>query len=310
MGVSMSAVDLSKRINQLGGFCLALAALFSFWLIRWAGFVLNDELFSYALIVPAISFWLVWQDRARVDWQFTPARGVAVALALLGLVLLSGNWLIVGAEQAVLRIALQTLAFVALVNAGVVWFLGGAVMRQLLFPAGFLVFMAPLPPGLVQGIEAGLQHASAEASAWLFALTGAAFFRSDLVFQLPGITIEVAPECSGIRSTLVLFLTSLIAGHLFLERGWQRWLFVLLVIPLGIARNALRIVTIGWLCIEYGPHMIDSIIHRRGGPFFFAVSLVPLFVLLYLFRRMNRSGANRPAAGTLEPASTVGVGSP
>jgi hypothetical protein len=31
--------------------------------------------------------------------------------------------------------------------------------------------------------------------------------------------------------------------------------------------------------------MIDSYIHRHGGPLFFALSLVPLLVLLWMLRR-------------------------
>ena len=109
-----------------------------------------------------------------------------------------------------------------------------------------------------------------------------------LAFQLPNVTIEVAPECSGIRSSLVLFITSLVAGHLLLERPWQRALLTLLVIPLGILRNAVRIVTIGWLCTHHGPEMIHSAIHHRGGPFFFAISLVPLLAMLVIFRWLGK----------------------
>src|SRR5262249_56535760 len=37
-------------------------------------------------------------------------------------------------------------------------------------------------------------------------------YTQGLVFDLPGFSLEVAPECSGIHSTLVLFITSLLAG--------------------------------------------------------------------------------------------------
>jgi exosortase/archaeosortase family protein len=155
----------------------------------------------------------------------------------------------------------------------------------------------------VHGIEVGLQLASALVSGWFFSWTGASFLQQGLMFQLPNITLEVAPECSGIRSTLVLFITSLIAGYLFLKRPWQRTLFSALVIPLGVARNAFRIVTIGWLCIEYGPEMIHSAIHRRGGPVFFGLSLAPLFLLLFAFRWWNRRSAGTPGE---EPPPTAG----
>jgi hypothetical protein len=39
------------------------------------------------------------------------------------------------------------------------------------------------------------------------------------------------------------------------------------------------------LCVHIGPGMINSIIHRRGGPIFFALSLIPLFLLLWWLRR-------------------------
>jgi len=39
--------------------------------------------------------------------------------------------------------------------------------------------------------------------------------------------------------------------------------------------------------VHIGPHMINSVIHRRGGPFFFALSLLPLFAMLWLLRRQE-----------------------
>jgi exosortase/archaeosortase family protein len=122
----------------------------------------------------------------------------------------------------------------------------------------------------------------------LFQLLEIPNHRMGLAFQLPNVAIEVAPECSGIRSSLVLFITSLVAGYLLLESPWQRAALTLLVIPLGILRNAVRIVTIGWLCTHYGPDMIHSAIHHRGGPVFFAISLVPLLAMLVVFRLLGK----------------------
>jgi exosortase/archaeosortase family protein len=79
---------------------------------------------------------------------------------------------------------------------------------------------------------------------------------------------------------------------MFLRTTWRRVLLVLAVIPLGLLRNAVRILVISLLCVHIGPHMINSVIHRRGGPFFFAVSLVPLFAMLWLFRRQELEARN------------------
>jgi exosortase/archaeosortase family protein len=108
---------------------------------------------------------------------------------------------------------------------------------------------------------------------------------------LPGITpIAVAPECSGIHSSLVLLICSLLAGWVFLEKVSFRTILTLSVVPLGILRNGFRIFTIGMLCSHVDPGMIHSPIHTRGGPLFFMLSLVPFFLLLFYLRHIERRG--------------------
>jgi exosortase/archaeosortase family protein len=119
----------------------------------------------------------------------------------------------------------------------------------------------------------------------LFHLSGTPILRAGAVFQLPNITIEVAQECSGIRSSWVLLMTSILAANLFLKTPWRRFALVAFVIPLAILRNGFRILVIGLLCVHRGPQMIHSPIHSRGGPVFFALSLIPFLFVLWLLRK-------------------------
>ena len=185
------------------------------------------------------------------------------------------------------HMTLIALSFVCFAIAGAFLFLGTKWARSAMFPLFFLAFMIPLPEIVVDTLEEASKQASAEVASWLFLITGTPFLRSETMFQLPGITITVAKECSGIRSTLVLIITSLLAANMFLRATWRRALLVAAVIPLGLLRNALRILVISLLCVHIGPHMINSVIHRRGGPFFFALSLIPLFAMLWLLRRQE-----------------------
>jgi exosortase C (VPDSG-CTERM-specific) len=158
-------------------------------------------------------------------------------------------------------------------------------MRAAAFPLAYLIFMVPMPDAMVNTLETASKYASAEVANVLFHLTGTPFLRAGLVFQLPNITIEVAQECSGIRSSWVLLMTSILAANLFLKSSWRRVVLIALVIPLGILRNGFRILVIGLLCVNAGPQMIHSPIHTRGGPVFFVLSLIPFLLLLWWLRR-------------------------
>src|SRR5207237_10807432 len=96
------------------------------------------------------------------------------------------------------------------------------MLRCLAFPLGILVLLAPFPAFFTHGLETFLQHASADAAGALFSLSGATVFRQGLVFQLPGIVLEVARECSGLHSSLVLFITSLLAVQPLLRARWAK----------------------------------------------------------------------------------------
>jgi exosortase C (VPDSG-CTERM-specific) len=289
---SLSSIPkpFQSRLKLFAIGSVALIAAFAFTLVNLFGYCLREDLFSYILLVPFVSAYLISCDRRDLEMTYSPATGVAAALGGLGGIFLTLSFF---HAEPVGVLALRTLAFVFGWNSLAVWALGGRFMRGIVFSAAFLLFLTPLPPDLVNWIEHCLQHASAEAASWLFSLTGIPNFRMGLSFQLPNITIEVAPECSGIRSTLALFITSLVAGKILLERPWHRASLALLVIPLGILRNAFRIVTLGWLCTHYGADMIHSPIHHRGGPVFFAISLLPLLAMLVVFRMLGKRATRK-----------------
>ena len=190
-------------------------------------------------------------------------------------------------------LGISTLSFLLLAVGLAAAMLGVRILRTFAFPAALLLLMVPFPAPVTNWIEGVLQHGSAAAAVGLLRLCGTPVFFSDLSLQLQTITLEVAPECSGLRSTLALFITSLIAGHLLLRSPWRRSVLVLVVFPLAILRNGFRVFVIGELCVHIGPQMIDSYIHRHGGPIFFALSLVPFFSVLYVLMRMEKAPESR-----------------
>jgi exosortase C (VPDSG-CTERM-specific) len=268
-------------IALLGGFAQPLLAL-----INYAA---GSDLYSYILLIPFVSGYLLYIRRNQLPKDYVVDRPLAMALLAAGFgVLAFTYWLhFVGQSPAKTAdyLALETVSFLCCLAAGGFFFLGRDWMRAAAFPLAYLIFMVPMPDAMADALESASKYASAEVANALFHLSGTPFLREGLVFQLPNITIEVAQECSGIRSSWVLLMTSILAANLFLKTPWRRLALVAFVIPLAILRNGFRILVIGLLCVNVGPQMIHSVIHRRGGPLFFALSLVPLLLLLVWLHR-------------------------
>ena len=284
------------RLRLFGLAALALVLGFAVPLWHLARFVVNDELHSYIPLIPLVSFYLVWLQREKLPRASAPARKLAAFFCACGRGVMAWWWSASFAEENYLSLAM--LAWLFFLAAAGCEFLGGALMRAAAFPFGLLIFTVPFPIFLRNGIEAGLQHGSAKVADWMFALSGLPVFRDGMNFKLPGMSLEVAPECSGIHSTLVLFITSLLAAQMFLRRPWHRAVRVLAVIPLALARNGFRILVIGELCTRIDPEMINSPIHRHGGPLFFVLSLLPFFLLLYFIRKSERPRVSRPLSSS------------
>jgi exosortase C (VPDSG-CTERM-specific) len=238
--------------------------------------------------MPFVSLWLIWPRRHELTGYSAPLKWLALIFFLIGVGILAGYWLALRSGWKPLvedYLSWMTLSFLSFFATGTCLCLGRDALPKIAFPAAMLVFMAPFPVVVRNWIESFFQHGSADAAHILFTLSGMPVFRDGTTFKLPGFSLEVAPQCSGIHSSLVLFITSLIAGHIFLVSRWKRGVLALAVIPLALLRNGVRIVTIGQLCVRISPDMIDSYIHRHGGPIFFALSLIPFFLLLLLLRK-------------------------
>ncbi len=291
--------------KRLIGWCIYLVILcgaFALYLRELTAFAAHSQVHSYVLLIPLVTAYLIYIRWKHLSRELSSSWGYALlsAAAGIGALLASQYFIDLGQNDYVTLIALSFFCFVI---AGIFLFLGNKWARSAMFPLFFLAFMIPLPEAAVDLLENASKQASAEVANWLFLISGTPFLRNGTLFQLPGITITVAKECSGIRSSLVLVITSLLAANMFLHTTWRRALLVCAVIPLGLLRNGFRVLVISLLCVHIGPDMINSVIHRRGGPVFFALSLVPLFAMLWLFRRqeLKRQDATARSASIAPP---------
>jgi exosortase C (VPDSG-CTERM-specific) len=280
-----------RRLTIFGISVLALAVCFGRPLVRLIQFSLSNELYSYICFVPFIVLYLIWLRRERLRAKLRPGLRLTILFAMIGIAFLGlyQYWALLGWQlNENDSLCLAVLAFIFCFFSLSSWFLGIYNLRLLIFPFAFLFFLAPMPKVIETGLESFLQHASATVAYLLLKLVGTPVLRNDTQFLLPGVSIGVAPECSGIHSTLVLFLMALLAGHLFLERRVTKMSLVLGALALGICRNAVRIFILAQLSVNVSRDVLDSPLHHDGGPIFFAASLAPFFLFVWLLIKYDR----------------------
>ena len=274
----------------LAGLCV----VFSWPLIELARFSLGSHLYSHLVLIPFASAYFIWIKRGSLPPAAAPDRAMTMLFGLLGLAFSLGYVLTATGQWSIARTDVQVLTALAvssLLVAICAFFLGRPMLKALSFPLGFMIFFSPIPTAALGMIETFLQHGSALAAYGFFQLSSTPLYRDGLLFILPGFSMQVAPQCSGIHSSLALFITSVAGGYLFLRSRTKRIILAAAVIPLALLRNGFRVFVIGELCVRISPDMIDSWVHKQGGPFFFALSLIPFSILLYFLYRADRRSA-------------------
>lgn len=262
---------------------LAAGLLFRGAILDLVRLALADERYTHTLVTPGIALAFVWPLRRDLlsSAAWAPLAGLPF-----------------GAAAALLAAFAPTLpaslAALVLTLAGLFWAcFGGPNLLRARFPFVLLALMIPWPEALVGAFESFLQRTSAECTHLLFWITRTPFHREGLQFALPGVTIEVARECSGIRSSNALLLTSLVLGQLFLQASWRHALLVVATIPVTILKNAIRIAGLSWLGLYVSRDFLLGELHRQGGALFAALGL--LLIIPILFALIRAEQPLRPA---------------
>jgi exosortase len=250
-----------------------------------------NETASHIVAIPFVTLALIYQSRESI---FSSIRSAVVAgsiVVLIGLAVLL--WASVSPMAGPDVLSIKVAGLVAAWIGGFLLFFGPVAFRAALFPLLFLVFTIPIPGPVLAGATRVLKAGSVEAVAGLFRLSGTPYYRQGFVFTLPSFAIEIADACSGIRSSVAMLLTSLLAGHMFLERSWHKALIVAVILPLTMFKNGIRIVTLSLLAMHRDPGFLTGQLHHEGGIVFFIIGLAMLAPLFVILRRFEAARAAR-----------------
>jgi exosortase len=146
-----------------------------------------------------------------------------------------------------------------------------------------------------------LQLGSAWAAFVLFSIFGIPVTQDGVLLTIPGLTVQVAQECSSIRSSSMLLVTTIVLAQLLLRSPWRKALVIGLAVPLSVAKNGLRVFTIAMLGTRVDRGYLTGKFHHNGGIVFFAIALLTIFALLWALRR----GEDLSLASRLTPVNAA-----
>jgi exosortase len=243
----------------------------------------HRDYYTHIPLVPLISAYVFFLRRKKLvrEEPGSPLAGLAVLILGAGLVLVD----LLFPSALVVRAELRTSGSILIAAGTFLALFGPAAVRNALFPFLFLLFTIPLPLAWMKHVVSILVTASTGFTHLLFLAFGVPFIQEGSLFRLPDFDILVAQECSGIRSSLALLITSVLAAQMFLNRPWKKVTLALAVFPVTVFKNAARIVTLYLLSYFVDMRIIQGgFLHKSGGFIFFGLGMVMLALILWLLR--------------------------
>jgi exosortase len=261
-----------------------------------------DDNYSYTLLVLGVSIVLLcleswetktWETESREtqNWDVPSRHAWPIpALCLAAIALAAAFWLNLRTHffAGDWRLSVGIVLWIAFIIAAFLQTYGSKVFARLSFPFLFSLLSVPLPTSVMDRLILALQWGSADSADLLFRLFHVPVVRDGLIFSFSKIEIEVAQECSSIRSSTILVVTTLVIAQLFLKSKWSKWISFLISLPVAVLKNGVRIFTLSVLAEYVSTNWLDSWLHHHGGFVFLALALALMFGLIAVLWRVEQ----------------------
>lgn len=225
---------------------------------------------SHGFMIVALSAYLLWSRRRNLLSSLGKPSLGGLPVLLLGLGVFSVGAL--GGEELAERASLPITLF------GLFFYLFGLEMaRVVAFPVLYLFLMVPLPYTLFRDIAYALRLFDAKVVAWATSSLGIPIFLEGFMLHLPEISLEVADGCSGAFSSVALIALGIFYIH-EMQRP-KKILLWLLLVPIAVLANVVRIFVITVGVYYFGDWMLRSWVHQFSGVFNFLLGFGALVLL-------------------------------
>jgi exosortase len=240
----------------------------------------TDPDYNHGFFVVLFSGFILWSQRESWTASAIKPNNWGFLLMLGAFVLLLFGTL--AAELFTSRFSLLVLL------VGVVVFLAGwETLRVVSFPLAFLIFMVPLPALIYNQITFPLQLLASRLATSGLEFAHIPVLRDGNILVMSNYSLEVVEACSGIRSLMTLGSLAIAYGYLAEPRLWVRCTLAVLVVPIAIVTNAIRIVGAGFMARQFGPAAAEGFLHEFSGWVIFLSALLLILFCHSLLRSVS-----------------------
>jgi exosortase len=250
----------------------------------------SNSYYSHALLVPFVSLYFVWQDRANLSQlPKTPSVWGYPFLVF-------GCFLVLFGDLLGFRIFGQMAVIPLLIGLTLI-FWGPRHLRRMWFPLVFLLFMIPLPESLTTSMTFRVRMLATEGAVRLSHLFYLPMIREGSYIHFGDDRILVGDVCGGLRSLIALLAMGTIMSNISHTKPWARVLILLISGPIAVAANIFRIFFLCVVAYIWGSAFVVGTVHDLSGLLIYIVGLGLMLVLEGVLRRFapatesNETGA-------------------
>jgi exosortase len=279
-----------RRLLLLGGLSVGgLGVLY--WNVVWdlVRVWSTDDNYSHGFLIPPIAAFLAWERRDR--FLAAPLRP-----SLVGLIVIAASVLPWALSTPGVGTFLTRISFVTATAGAVLLICGWSRLRTVVFPLAILLLMIPLPAAIFERIEFPLQIATSALSEALLRAADIPVVRDGNLLALGNVTLEVARECSGVRTAISLATLGLVFGYVPDSRPWLRVLVVVLTLPVVVIANGGRVTATAIAAHYYGPGAATGFFHDLCGWLAFAAAFAIMLLLNRFLVRALQSKVTPPTS--------------
>jgi exosortase B len=246
-------------------------------------------------LIIAASVWLVWQSRAQlkaVELRPSPILGWTALLFGLLLMFLARTQDVLPAE---------TFSIIPVIAGCVLLSAGWPMLRILAFPIGFLFFAVPMPDWIIDAATVPLKVFISNSVTKILYAAGFPIAQNGVMIMIGAYQLLVKDACSGMNSIFALSAIGVFYAYAFRWEQKVRAIILLFsIIPITIAANFIRVISLVLIAYYGGPDMLEGTVHDLTGIGLFVVAVVLLFlldgILGFSSEIINRLRKPQPAA--------------